>query len=353
MNKKDSFLISFLGDISLNNRYESIKISPFKRINKVLSKSAFVVGNLEAFLEGSEGFNLEKMPFLYCSKNAYKWLSDLNLCLVSTAHNHVYDNFDSGYKNTEDYLEKINVEKVGSSLFEELEGFAVIQKWQNQSIAFLNYCHSNTNFKKPNNTNIHLSIYQKDKIIRNIIEYKKKVDLIILLLHWGGDSDYGYFPTQNQMTDAHKFIDVGADAIIGHHAHCIQPVERYKGKPIYYCLGNFCFDDIICNQKTIKIRNSGKKGLIGQLQVLKNGNINACWMGIRNKNLQIERSYWVSFCIYVLNLFFFFYKRSQLLQKAHLYYLKKIEPVFYYLSTTNQNLVAFIFKRIYVKRIRK
>jgi poly-gamma-glutamate synthesis protein (capsule biosynthesis protein) len=34
-------------------------------------------------------------------------------------------------------------------------------------------------------------------------------------------------------------IDAGADVIFGHHAHRLQPMEVYEGKPIFYGLGNF------------------------------------------------------------------------------------------------------------------
>lgn len=37
-------------------------------------------------------------------------------------------------------------------------------------------------------------------------------------------------------------IDAGADAIIGSHPHVVQPTEEYKGKMIFYSLGNFIFD---------------------------------------------------------------------------------------------------------------
>ena len=41
---------------------------------------------------------------------------------------------------------------------------------------------------------------------------------------------------------AHQFIDDGADAVIGAHSHIVGETEMYKGKKIYYSLGNFAFD---------------------------------------------------------------------------------------------------------------
>ena len=38
------------------------------------------------------------------------------------------------------------------------------------------------------------------------------------------------------------FVDMGADAVVNHHQHCISGYEIYQEKPIFYGLGNFCFD---------------------------------------------------------------------------------------------------------------
>lgn len=49
-------------------------------------------------------------------------------------------------------------------------------------------------------------------------------------------------PTLSQRKTAHRLIDAGTDAIIGHHPHVIQKEEYYQEKPIFYSLGNFIFD---------------------------------------------------------------------------------------------------------------
>ena len=49
-------------------------------------------------------------------------------------------------------------------------------------------------------------------------------------------------PILQQVAEAHRLVEAGADIIIGHHSHTLQPVERYKGSTIYYSIGNFIFD---------------------------------------------------------------------------------------------------------------
>jgi poly-gamma-glutamate synthesis protein (capsule biosynthesis protein) len=59
-------------------------------------------------------------------------------------------------------------------------------------------------------------------------------------MHWG--TEYQHVNGRLQAEMAHKLIDAGADVIIGHHPHVIQGIEVYQGKPIFYSLGNFVFD---------------------------------------------------------------------------------------------------------------
>ena len=63
---------------------------------------------------------------------------------------------------------------------------------------------------------------------------------VVVMLHWG--VEFQKNPTLLQRKNAYRLVDAGADAIIGHHPHVIQNEEMYKGKPIFYSLGNFVFD---------------------------------------------------------------------------------------------------------------
>ena len=80
--------------------------------------------------------------------------------------------------------------------------------------------------------------------------------VIIVTLHWG--VEHTLQPTIQQRLEAHQIIDAGADAIIGHHTHTLQTVKQYKGRPIYYSLGNFIFDQ----QKPINTRAAVVKIII-------------------------------------------------------------------------------------------
>jgi poly-gamma-glutamate synthesis protein (capsule biosynthesis protein) len=75
--------------------------------------------------------------------------------------------------------------------------------------------------------------------IQNTKMVEKKCHVVIIL-HWG--AEYATDPMPEQRYYARKLIDAGADVIIGHHPHVIQPTEIYKDKHIFYSLGNFVFD---------------------------------------------------------------------------------------------------------------
>ena len=64
--------------------------------------------------------------------------------------------------------------------------------------------------------------------------------MIIAYMHFG--NEYSNSPNENQEKIAHELIDYGADIVIGSHPHVTQGIEMYNGKPIFYSLGNFIFD---------------------------------------------------------------------------------------------------------------
>jgi hypothetical protein len=105
---------------------------------------------------------------------------------------------------------------------------------------------------------------------------KHGVDFKILNFHWG--NEYVHIPSVAQRKMAYKFIESGADVIVGHHPHVIQPYEKYKGGHIFYSLGNFMFDYI--HSKMISI------GLVASLEIdaLKRVEVNLRGVKLSYKN---------------------------------------------------------------------
>ena len=74
-----------------------------------------------------------------------------------------------------------------------------------------------------------------------IVKAKQECDYLIVLPHAG--LEYFELPLPELRVLYRHFITMGADAVIAGHPHVPQPCDTYKGKPIAYSLGNFCFDE--------------------------------------------------------------------------------------------------------------
>ena len=68
---------------------------------------------------------------------------------------------------------------------------------------------------------------------------RRQVDFVVVTSHWG--VPYERQPATDVRERARCAIDLGADAVVGHHPHIIQPCEVYRGRPIFYSVGNFAF----------------------------------------------------------------------------------------------------------------
>ena len=73
----------------------------------------------------------------------------------------------------------------------------------------------------------------------DIAGLKGQVDRIVATFHWG--VPYVCEPSEADRAKARFAVDCGADIVIGHHPHVIQPFEIYRGRAIFYSVGNFTF----------------------------------------------------------------------------------------------------------------
>jgi poly-gamma-glutamate capsule biosynthesis protein CapA/YwtB (metallophosphatase superfamily) len=91
----------------------------------------------------------------------------------------------------------------------------------------------------PPTTLTHPDEKESEEIKNDIIELRKKVDVLVVYFHWGVSGHYEV--CQYQTTLGRLAISAGADLVVGSHPHVVQAVEIYNGKPIFYSLGNFLF----------------------------------------------------------------------------------------------------------------
>ncbi len=81
-----------------------------------------------------------------------------------------------------------------------------------------------------------------DSLLERVHRLKRadSTAIVIVSLHWGGE--HTLQPVPRQRVEAHQLVMAGADVIVCHHTHTLQTVEEYRGKMIYYSIGNFIFD---------------------------------------------------------------------------------------------------------------
>lgn len=78
-----------------------------------------------------------------------------------------------------------------------------------------------------------------------IAEHRSYTDIVVVGIHWG--VPFGWVAaSQGELADyqqplAHALVDAGADVVIGHHPHVVHGIEVYKGRPIFYSVGNLVF----------------------------------------------------------------------------------------------------------------
>lgn len=209
----------------------------------------FRIGTLEAAIGTGLSYDPVKMAgrqnIVYARDEDFFRVKEMGFDVVSLANNHVWDLGEKGLKNTIKTLKENNIKYCGAGLNLEEASQPVILEKDGISIAILAYCSYGNpwvgyvELAKDNKPGINpLDI---NKVVSDIIEAKKKYDKVIVMPHWG--REYRFEPLPECIAMAKRMIDAGADAVMGSHTHQIQPMVKYKKKPICYSMGNFMFPD--------------------------------------------------------------------------------------------------------------
>jgi poly-gamma-glutamate synthesis protein (capsule biosynthesis protein) len=122
--------------------------------------------------------------------------------------------------------------------------WSAITKARNISVAWLACTSAGSKTQKEWNTGSKYVLTCDDtkhieRMVRNL---RRTYDAVIVTPHWG--NEYAGKPSEAQVAQARVWLEAGAVAIIGNHAHVTQRAQEYKTKSgrktlIAYCLGNF------------------------------------------------------------------------------------------------------------------
>ncbi len=233
---------------------------PFRALENELHSTDFNFANLESPFSGRDDFN----PTGSLVFNAPTWtlpgLGQYNFKVLNLANNHAMDQGQAALLYTKKYLadNSLNGIGVGNNLDEAWQGdiFSV----KGVTVGFIGASYSTLNDNGVATNNYVARIEDVTRLKKSIANMKTKADFVVVTMHAG--TEYTRTPNQSQIDFAHAAIDNGADIIIGAHPHWIQTTENYKGKQIFYSLGNFVFDQM-WSQET-------KEGLMLKISLIKN-----------------------------------------------------------------------------------
>lgn len=321
--------ISFIGDISLNDDYNRLfrdGIHPFDDLSEDLEDSDLVAGNLECLAAGTQGENLKKKPRLKTDLRTLEYLKQMNMGLACLAHNHVYDNLEDGFLKTTSFLEQNDIRHLGASLDNNAGNPMLQMEIKGIRFAFFNYVDEDTNLSLPPEAGIKLSVLHKDKVLEDLYR-AREADFRILMLHWGGRYENSYYPGPAQIKLSKEFIRGGADLIIGHHPHTLQPSLRHKCKSVFFSLGNFCFADVRSDGriKEIKYRR-WKESAVLKVDFTKEG-YQARLLPFRLENLHTVRDHRIISRIRFRSVYMKLIRFSRLFWFIYYFGFKYLRPV--------------------------
>ena len=243
----DTLNIIFTGDILLDRgvrrviNHHGVDHLFSDGIDSVFRSAQIVVGNLEC-----PATKIESPVFKqYIFRSEPEWLDTLRqhgITHLNLANNHSIDQGREGLLDTKQNIEEAGMVPIGAGAsMQEAAGPVLLASsprkvWLVPSLrlALENYSYLTD---KPC-----VSQEPMDSLMQRVFLLRKadSTAVIIVSLHWGGE--HTSKPVPRQRMEAHQLILAGADALICHHTHTLQTIETFRGKPIYYSIGNFIFD---------------------------------------------------------------------------------------------------------------
>jgi poly-gamma-glutamate capsule biosynthesis protein CapA/YwtB (metallophosphatase superfamily) len=175
--------------------------------------------------------------------------------IVSFANNHVMDQGYPGFDETLDHLREVGLLFVGSGPTADAAWQPVILEKNGIRIGWLGmtrWLNGRRNPDKDSDPHVAFFPYPGESngapgrdeagVLDAIKAARSQCDLLLVSIHWG--IEYSPMPRPEDIDTAHKFLEAGASAVIGHHPHVLEPIETYvtqdqRKTVIFYSLGNF------------------------------------------------------------------------------------------------------------------
>lgn len=250
-NGKDYFDVSFVGDVLYDTDYSPMAHAASmggvvncidEEVVQYLRASDILLINNE-FSIGTRGAPLSGKTWTFqVAPETIQYHKDLGADIVSLANNHVYDYGETGFFDTLDHLEAAGMPYVGAGRNLDEAKQAQYFIVNGIKVGIIAASRAEKVYFTPVATDDSAGImgtYESADFLDAIREADAQCDILVAYVHWGTEGSVKLEDAQKTM--AREYIDAGADAVIGGHTHCVQGMEFYNGKPIYYSVGNFWF----------------------------------------------------------------------------------------------------------------
>lgn len=294
--------LGFAGDINLDETWTVMKhmrrkgkgiqgcIDP-RLIQKMRSYDYMILNNEFSISNRGKAMKGKAYTFRAPRRNV-KLLQQLGVDAVSLANNHVYDYGKQAFLDTLSTLENNGIKYTGGGKDSKEAKKPVYFESKGKTIAVIAATRAEKYILTPaagKHSPGVFRTYDDTQYVRAIRRARKKADVVIAFVHWG--TEYSTKLETAQTSQAKDYINAGADVVVGAHTHCLQGVGYYKGKPIFYSLGNYWF-----NEKTLYTT-------LLELTIRENGSIEArmlpCLQSGRETHLLTAKSKVRKFVNYV------------------------------------------------------
>ena len=262
--------LGFAGDINLDETWTVMKhmrqkgkgiqgcIDP-RLIRKMRSCDYMVLNNEFSISNRGKAMKGKAYTFRAPRRNV-KLLQQLGVDAVSLANNHVYDYGERAFLDTLSALENNGIKYTGGGKDSKEAKKPVYFQSKGKTIAVIAATRAEKYILTPaagKHSPGVFRTYDDTQYVRAIRRAKKKADVVIAFVHWG--TEYSTKLESAQTSQAKDYINAGADVVVGAHTHCLQGVGYYKGKPIFYSLGNYWFNEktLYTTLLLLKIRKNG------------------------------------------------------------------------------------------------
>ncbi len=262
---KQPITILAVGDINLGRR-TGAELSkgnldfPFVYVNDFLRETDLTFGNLESQLRETTVFQDPLNEYRFSGPlGGAESLAQAGFDILSVANNHMWDYGQEGLQSTLNALEAQAVVPVGASAAPDGRRFEPkILESRGWKIAFFALTDFINGYEKVGAADYIAHLDDLDQLLPRIESVREKTDLVIVSFHNG--AEYAAKPTVRSIETAHQLVAAGADVVIGHHPHVVQPLEEYSSLSaslgangsadkkagerkglIFYSLGNFAF----------------------------------------------------------------------------------------------------------------